>query len=56
MMNKNLKFDVEHGDCAYALENKFVFLSVWTISTHHEISQDGEIYVFTLDTGTHGEY
>ena len=38
LMNKRLKFDVELGDCAYALENKFVFLSAWTIFTHHEIS------------------
>ena len=54
LMNKRLKLDVELGDCTYTLENKFVFLSAWTIFTHHEISQGGEIYVFTLDTGTHG--
>ena len=38
LMNKRLKFDAGLGGCAYALENKFVFLSAWTIFTHHEIS------------------
>ena len=51
MMNMRPKFDVELGDCAYALENKFVFLSAWTIFTHHEISQDGEIRTFYFNTG-----
>ena len=53
LMNKSLKFDVELGDCAYTLENKFVFLSAWTIFTHHEISYDGDIYVYSFNTGAH---
>ena len=38
LMDMRPKFDVELGDCAYTLENKFVFLSAWTAFTHHEIS------------------
>ena len=36
LMDMRLKFDVELGDCAYTLENKFVFLSAWIIFIHNE--------------------
>ena len=37
LMDMGPKFNVELGDCAYTLENKFVFLSAWTIFIHNEI-------------------